>query len=419
MGPAIFSRLLEYFELEGDIVQTHLSSIRSIAYLAALFESNYRVNDIFVFGAGPRLREYNEYLRSLGIANIKIRAESFSQASAQSLALEKVVGIFVTPPNSYSAVGDPIDLICSRGGDLSMLEMLTESEMSDNSKERVAKILLEQRESLRVAMARPQVQFILYETHSTVDTENSRMVEIAIENANRLSHSKHVKIYKEKKRLEALAEQEGLNAEQLEKLQGISPVKRKLRQDRGRGRTEQDSSESEDSDESSKDTSLSFGTDDEYSQIKVTTRHPTPGSYLNSSFQIPKTDLFESIDIPDICVFQNKCLSLKGIGCYLSLVKRRTVTRLDERHLILMAERRGLFGETDPRKEKNRPPPKIVKKEEKRAPKSKLKKSEEISILVASRVELSSELFQPLLSSSRWNACCCQRIRHSRDLKSR
>lgn len=103
-------------------------------------------------------------MNRMGINNIQIRSENFSQTAIQSPILEKVVGIFATPPNSYSAISDPIDLICSRGGDLSMLEVLTESEMSDSGKERVAKILEEQRESLRLAMLRPQVlfQFILF-----------------------------------------------------------------------------------------------------------------------------------------------------------------------------------------------------------------------------------------------------------------
>lgn len=112
MGPAIFSRLLEYFEVEGDVIQTHLSSPRSIAYLAALFQANYRVNDIIIFGAGQRLKEYNDYMRKLGINNIRMRSENFGQMSIQSVILEKAVGIFITPPNSYSAINDPIDLIC-------------------------------------------------------------------------------------------------------------------------------------------------------------------------------------------------------------------------------------------------------------------------------------------------------------------
>lgn len=78
--------------MEGDIVQTHLSSPRSIAYLAALFQSNYRVNDIIIFGAGQRLSEYNAYMQKLGINNIRMRSENFCQVSIQSSILERVVG---------------------------------------------------------------------------------------------------------------------------------------------------------------------------------------------------------------------------------------------------------------------------------------------------------------------------------------
>lgn len=273
-GPAIFSRLLEYFEVEGDIVQTHLSSPRSIAYLAALFHANYRVHDIIIFGAGQRLNEYNEYMHKLGINNIRLRPENFCQMSNQSTILEKVVGVFITPPNSYSAISDPIDLICSRGGDLSMLEVLTESEMSDSSKDRVAKILEEQRESLRLAMSRPQVQFILYGTHSMVETENRVMVDLAIESVNRNAHGRHIKVYKEKKRLEALAEQDGLNAEQLEKLQGVSSNKKKTKPKEEETKVIADSESSSDESESGSEILdmsnwATAPTDEEYSHVKV------------------------------------------------------------------------------------------------------------------------------------------------------
>lgn len=43
-------------------------------------------------------------------------------------ALDGVVAALATPPNSYSAVTDPIDLVCGRGGDLAMLEVLVVTE---------------------------------------------------------------------------------------------------------------------------------------------------------------------------------------------------------------------------------------------------------------------------------------------------
>lgn len=80
--------------------------------MAGLFQANYRVNDIIILGAGQRIKEYSDYMRKLGINNIRLRTEQFSQMSIQSSVLEKVVGVFITPANSYSAINDPIDLIC-------------------------------------------------------------------------------------------------------------------------------------------------------------------------------------------------------------------------------------------------------------------------------------------------------------------
>lgn len=161
----------------------------------------------------------------------------------------------------------------SRGGDLSMLEVLTESEMSDNGKVRVAKILEEQRESLRLAMSRPQVQFILYGTHSMVETENDVMVKLAIESVNRAAHERHIKIYKEKKRLEALAELDGMNTEQLEKLQGVSS-KKKSRPKEEENKNAHDSEPSFDESESGSEILIASDlnnstSDNEYSRIKV------------------------------------------------------------------------------------------------------------------------------------------------------
>lgn len=48
-----------------------------------------------------------------------------------SSALDGVVAVLATPPNSYSAVTDPIDLVCGRGGDLAMLEVIKKSYLLD------------------------------------------------------------------------------------------------------------------------------------------------------------------------------------------------------------------------------------------------------------------------------------------------
>lgn len=152
-----------------------------------------------------------------------------------------------------------------------MLEVLTESEMSDSGKERVAKILQEQRESLRLAMSRPQVQFILYGTNSMIEAENNVMVKLAIETINRGAYARHVKLFKEKKRLEALAELDGLNAEQLEKLQGVSKKKVKPKDEEPKNEPETDTSSDEsESDSETLDTSnWTISTSEDEYNLKV------------------------------------------------------------------------------------------------------------------------------------------------------
>lgn len=94
------------------------------------------------------------------MTNVSIFADRLVDVSPDANCMEEVVAVFATPPNSYSAVSDPIDLVCSRGGDLSMLEVLTESEESKVTRERVGSILDEQRKTLRFSMSRPQVRYL-------------------------------------------------------------------------------------------------------------------------------------------------------------------------------------------------------------------------------------------------------------------
>lgn len=68
----------------------------------------------------------------------------------------------------------------------------------------------------------------------------------------------------------------------------------------------------------------------------------------------------------------------------MALIKRKLVTHLDEKYLILMAEKRGLFGDTGPKKGRMRPQTKTIKKEEKPKPPkvTKRRKSDDMNLLV-------------------------------------
>lgn len=252
-----------------------------------------------------------------------------------------------------------------------------------------------------------------------VETENNIMVSLAVDSINRAAHSRHVKIYKEKKRLEALAEQDCINAEQLEKLKGAQSKKKKqkMHEESNKIAIESDSS-SDESDCGSEvinfsKSQLSLSSfDEEYSHVKVRklylhfchTEHLF--QYLLILQKVPKTDLFEAVDIPDMCVYQNKCLTKKSTGCFLSLIKRKKVIRLDEKQLILMAEKRKLFGDAKPKEERARIRNKNVKKQSStliQSAKLKRKKSEDVALLVKFKILFYSIIHSPFFSTLKSN----------------
>ncbi|XP_037908651.1 uncharacterized protein LOC119650170 isoform X2 [Hermetia illucens] len=391
IAPAILSRLFDYFELEGDVVQTHVSSPRSTAYLAALFYSVNRVNHFLAYGAGVNLLEYRRYMETIGVNNIRLYSEKFCNIPLESASLELAVGVFATPPNSFSGVNDPIDLICSRGGDLSILEVLTESEISNEGKKRVAQLLEEQRETLRLAMSRPQVQFVLYETHSIVSSENQDMVQQAVYDINRCAFEKHLIIYKEKKRLEALAELEAANIPAA----AFSQSGPQRRAAGGSAVTVGPSSATTNKSEETSSArfrkaridSIDSSIDSDASNLDTARKSATTSSDdYAQNIKVPKTDEFMVANVPDICMNQDKCLKWNSLGCFVSLINRKQITKLDAKYLIKMAEARGLFGSSDKKKSMK---PKSSKKPEKKviiakdddSKKSKSKKAD-IAILI-------------------------------------
>lgn len=427
MGPAVFVHLFDYLEVEGDVVQTHISSPRATAYMACLLKNIDRVKNLIVFGAGNRLNEYKQYFANLGVDNIRIYAENFVDISVTSVITENTVGVLATPPCSYSGINDPIDLICSRGGDLAMLEILSESEMTDEGKQRVGLLLEEQRNTLKKAMSRPQTQFILYLTYSVVDTENGDMVTRAIDFINKKAKEKHIQAAKEKARIEALTavdqfgfpiytskrvptaksnEDQSLRPDsaisaatgqtivtstpKLEKIQegellmdsdGIidttnptdpQQFSEKTNVDTLNGVTELPESSSESFPPSSEREPTETGSEtDEALRIKSAKQMAesvtlTVSDEDYSNIEVPLTDQFEVVDVPDVCENRDKCLDFKELGCYLALIKRKEVVQLDSKYLIKIAEMRGIFGDKDaPKKPKSKSQKKAEKEAEK------------------------------------------------------
>jgi hypothetical protein len=395
VGPAIFARLVNYFEIGGDILQTHILSPRSTAYLACLLNRNKFVGKIRVFGAGRNFKEYQEYFDRIGAYNVKLYEESFLGFNRN--ILEKTVAIYCTPPSSFSSISDPIELICSRGGDLKMLQFLSESEMNDDGQIRAAKILEEQREALKTCMSKPQIQFILYETHSTVEAENEEMVKAAMEYVNRKARDKHVlKAQKERERLEQLEKEK-------ENLPGLPGASREPKKDTKvkffaffcnlfientieikfpsrlihlqpcfpRFPMPQTSKKGAKKAESSTSVKINLN------KLKNAMMSASSTESLDAledepklkdeplEVRVPQTDLFEMTPIPDFCLNKDNCVMNRSEGCFLSLIRRREIVRMDSKYLIQIAELRGIFGDKDrPKKTKSKAQMRAEKKQE-------------------------------------------------------
>lgn len=244
-----------------------------------------------------------------------------------------------------------------------MLQFLSESEMNDDGQLRAAKILEQQREALKSAMTKPQIQFILYETHSIVEAENEDMVNHAMEYVNRKAHDKHV--------LRAKKEQEKL--EQLEKekeaLPGI-PSSHRDREPKKEGKSKK--GKSKDAAEQSSvrinlnklKSAMKSGSSTESVDAPPTDDEPRAKNEP-LEVRVPQTDLFELLPIPDFCQNRDNCVMKRSEGCFLSLLRRKDIIRMDSKYLIQIAELRGIFGDKDrPKKSKSKAQMRAEKKQE-------------------------------------------------------
>lgn len=244
---------------------------------------------------------------------------------------------------------------------------------------------MEQMETLRLSLSRPQIQFVLYETHSVVSSENEDMVHHVVEKINKAAQQKHYQVMRDIARQDALAAaQEGFaiptstptSARRRFKRSSIdlTPIKLKSSDSEGgAGTSDSETEEGRDTGKSHMSSKKSICTASEEEFL--------------STYEIPQTDIFEMIDLPDICLNRDECVNFEEHGSYLALVKRKEVTRFDSKYLIKMAETRGLFGDTKPKTARPKVQKKIEKKEaeilEKLAGKKLKRKKSDISVLVS------------------------------------
>nr|XP_015839700.1 PREDICTED: uncharacterized protein LOC659893 isoform X3 [Tribolium castaneum] len=281
LGPATFYKHVTDLELAGSVIQTHINSPRTTAYLATILSQNEKIKKLMAFSAGGRKVEYEAYLSRLGMTNVAVFADRLIDVSPDANYMEEVVAVFATPPNSYSAVCDPIDLVCSRGGDLTMLEILTEAEENEEGRQRVFRILDEQRRTLRFAMSRPQIQFVLYETHSGIDAENDGMIQRTVKEVNKNAKLHHATL-------------QGKLVVQIYPEQSLEINNNNEKSDENEQKTTESVKLSMDSDEK-----------------------------LFENIPVPETDIFDVPILPHLCPSDTSCINYEKEGCFLALLQRK------------------------------------------------------------------------------------------------
>ncbi|GAB1863654.1 hypothetical protein CAJAP_04733 [Camponotus japonicus] len=317
LGAAMLAQAIRVARLCGPVILTHSIAPRHTGYLAGLLADIEDAGRLLVFGAGDRRCEYEAYLGSLGVTLQQCRVFSEKYVSPPaSIELERATVVLATPPCSYTGIRDIVDLAVARGGDTSLLESLT-SDLAGETKQPRA-LLAEQFSTLKYALTRPNIQFLIYQVHTILPSETTEMIQQVVEYANRIATEKYIREH---------------------------PPKRKTvsKDDSGKGskivrqaRQEQLREQSEDQLQVQPEQTIS---------IKQAEEEEDEASLVTTDIVIPDSDLFEVGSIDEI--YGEDSEQMLDPGCFVAIIKRKEMMQFDSLFMIKVAESKGLFGNPD------------------------------------------------------------------------
>ncbi|XP_076649535.1 uncharacterized protein LOC143357149 [Halictus rubicundus] len=317
LGAAALARAMRVCRFCGPVVLTHALAPRHTGYLAELLQDIQDAGRLLAFGTGEHRAEYETYLNKLGVTSQRCRVFSEKYVSPPATAeLDRATVVLAIPPCSYTGVKDIVDLAVARGGDADLLESLTDACVADDDdpNDDVAREigqsprahLADQMSTLKYALTRPNVQFVIYEAHTVLPSETTEMVRRVVDYANRMAVARHVRDQPSKKKS---SKEEG--------------------ESRGESNKQVDKPEQLDDD----------GTFAAFANVVV-----------------PDSDLFEVGIIDDI--YGKNVSGALDPGCFLAVIKRKEMMQFDSLFMIKVAESKGLFGdpnEREPREKKREP----------------------------------------------------------------
>ncbi|CAL7936169.1 unnamed protein product [Xylocopa violacea] len=293
LGAAALVQAIRASHLCGPVVLTHSLAPRHTGYLAGLLADIEHAGTLLAFGAGDRRREYESYLEDLGITLQQCHIFSEKYASHPTTnELERATVVLTVPSCSYTGVRDIVDLAIARGGDIDLLESLTnvyaetddDNEINRDNREQWQTFLDDQMSTLKYALTRPSVQFLIYEVHAVSPSETTEMIQKVVDCVNRMAVEKYIRELPRK---------------------------------------------------GAKESSKSAMADIALQRYD----HPFT---LPSNVTIPNSDLFELGSIDDI--YGENTSYMRDPGCFLAVIKRKEMMQFDSLFMIKMAESKRLFG---------------------------------------------------------------------------
>ncbi|EFN79881.1 Pyruvate dehydrogenase E1 component subunit alpha, somatic form, mitochondrial [Harpegnathos saltator] len=309
LGAATLAQAIRVARLCGPVVLTHSIAPRHSGYLAGLLADIEGAGRLLAFDAGDRRCEYENYLSTLGITLQQCRIYSEKYVSPPpSIELERATVVLATPPCSYTGIKDIVDLAVARGGDTGLLESLT----SDTAATKQPRALLaEQFSTLKYALTRPNIQFLIYEVHTILPSETTEMIQRVVEYANQIATEKYIREHPVKRKT--------VSKESAGRVPKLAKAVTSPKPEQSREQLEVQSRQKQEEDE------------DETSTI--------------TDIIIPDSDLFEVGSIDEI--YGEDSEHMLDPGCFIAIIKRKEMMQFDSLFMIKVAESKGLFGDSD------------------------------------------------------------------------
>ncbi|XP_011873581.1 PREDICTED: uncharacterized protein LOC105565196 isoform X2 [Vollenhovia emeryi] len=314
LGAATLAQAIRVARLCGPVILTHSIAPRHTGYLAGLLADIEDAGRLLAFGAGDGRCEHEAYLTTLGVTlqQCRIFSEKYI-APPPSVELERATVVLATPPCSYTGVRDVVDLAVARGGDTNLLESLTSDTAGEIKQPRA--LLAEQFSTLKYALTRPNIQFLIYEVHTILPSETTEMIRQVVEYANRLATEKYIREHPPKRKT-LLKDTSGKMSKMATKSD---------RQEESREHWE----------ERAQDEQMFVCKQEDEEDEKL----------LDTTDVIPDSDLFEVGTIDDIYGENNQ--RVLDPGCFIAIIKRKEMMQFDSLFMIKVAEAKGLFGDPD------------------------------------------------------------------------